>query len=133
MRAGSDVLQSFTFFASDDQLQARGVQTTGAEINEAGMRLVKRVAAEGDALTGGGIARGPSYANGVAKAAVQEEFRKQARIFAEGGLDFLICEACDQHVLTRHVGDYPFTSKHIKVQSRYSHLILKHNCLMPMP
>ena len=92
LRAGSDVLQSFTFFASDDQLQARGVETTGAEINEAGMRLVKRVAAEGDALTGGGLARGPSYANGVAKAAVKEEFRKQARVFAEGGLDFFICE-----------------------------------------
>ena len=41
LRAGSDVLQSFTFFASDDQLRARGVQTTGAEINEAGMRLVR--------------------------------------------------------------------------------------------
>ena len=41
LRAGSDVLQSFTFFASDDQLKARGVQTTGAEINEAGMRLVR--------------------------------------------------------------------------------------------
>ena len=92
LRAGSDVLQSFTFFASDDQLKARGVQTTGAEINEAGMRLVKEVAAEGDALTGGGLARGPSYANGLGKAAVQEEFRKQARVFAEGGLDFFICE-----------------------------------------
>ena len=98
LRAGSDVLQSFTFFASDDQLQARGVKTTGAEINEAGMKLVKKVAEEGDALTGGGIARGPSYMNGVAKAAVQEEFRKQAKVFAEGGLDFLICEA-NKHIL----------------------------------
>ena len=54
--------------------------------------FLREVAAEGDALTGGGLARGPSYANGLGKAAVQEEFRKQARVFAEGGLDFFICE-----------------------------------------
>ena len=46
--------------------------------------------------TGGGIARGPSYKNGVPKALVQEEFRKQAKIFVEGGIDFLICEVCPE-------------------------------------
>ena len=52
LRAGSDVLQSFTFFASDDALEQCGVKTTGAAINDAAVRIVKKVAAEGDALTG---------------------------------------------------------------------------------
>ena len=58
LRAGSDVLQSFTFLqATDELLRSYGIDATGAEINDAGVRLVKQVAAEGDALTGGGIAR----------------------------------------------------------------------------
>ena len=63
MRAGSDVLQSFTFLqATDELLQSYGISITGAEMNDAGVRLVKQVAKEGDALTGGGIARtGPLY------------------------------------------------------------------------
>ena len=116
LRAGSDVLQSFTFLqATDELLRSYGIDATGAEINDAGVRLVKQVAAEGDALTGGGIARtGALYRDasnmkisdisgekltcttfnrkGRDKAKVQQEFRKQAKIFVDGGMDFIICE-----------------------------------------
>ena len=57
LRAGSDVLQSFTFNAVDSKLSERGCKSTGAEINRAGVELVKRVAAEGDALTAGSLSR----------------------------------------------------------------------------
>ena len=58
LRAGSDVLQSFTFLQmTDELLESYGIDVPGAEINDAGVRLVKEVAAEGDAITGGGIAR----------------------------------------------------------------------------
>ena len=58
LRAGSDVLQSFTFLQmTDELLESYGIDIPGAEINDAGVRLVKEVAAEGGALTGGGIAR----------------------------------------------------------------------------
>ena len=66
LRAGSDVLQSFTFLQmTDELLESYGINIPGAEINDAGVRLVKEVAAEGDALTGGGIARtGALYRDG---------------------------------------------------------------------
>merc|ERR1711976_168283 len=65
---------------------------TGSGINKAACDLAKEVAAEGDAVTLGGLCQTPSYLSGKGKAAVQEEFRKQAQVFSENGLDFMLCE-----------------------------------------
>lgn len=96
LRAGADVMQAFTFYASDDKLVNRGNKAgknfTGAEINRRAAELAKQVAAEGDALTLGGICQCPSYLSGAGKAKVQEEFRKQIQVFVDTDLDFLLCE-----------------------------------------
>jgi len=96
LRAGSDVMQAFTFYASEDKLLNRGNEagkSIGVEaINRAASKLAKEVAAEGDALTLGGLSQCPSYLTGLGKANVQEEFRKQVKVFVEEDLDFLLCE-----------------------------------------
>ena len=98
LRAGSDVMQAFTFYASDDKLDNRGNQAgqlySGAAINRRAAELAKKVAEEGGALTLGGICQCPTYLNDVGKEAVQAEFRKQIQQFVEAGLDFLLCEVC---------------------------------------
>lgn len=96
LRAGSDVMQAFTFYASDDKLDNRGNMAgktySGAAINQRAAELAKKVADEGGALTLGGICQCPSYLSGASKEAVQEEFRKQIKVFVDAGLDFLLCE-----------------------------------------
>ena len=64
----------------------------GKNINAAACDLAKEVAAEGGALTLGGVCQTPSYLSGKTKAEVQEEFRKQMDVFVENKLDFVLCE-----------------------------------------
>ena len=96
LRAGADVMQAFTYYASDDKLENRGntagAKYTGRAINLKAADIAKKVAAEGDALTLGGISQCPSYLDKLGKAKVQNEFRKQIHVFVEAGLDFLLCE-----------------------------------------
>ncbi|XP_076333420.1 betaine--homocysteine S-methyltransferase 1-like [Tachypleus tridentatus] len=96
LRAGSDVMQAFTFYASDDKLANRGNEAgtkfTGRDINNAACKLAREVAEEGDCLVAGGLSQTPTYLSGRNKEKVQEEFRKQVAVFTENGVDFLICE-----------------------------------------
>ncbi|KAF0289766.1 Betaine--homocysteine S-methyltransferase 1 [Amphibalanus amphitrite] len=96
LRAGSDVMQTFTFYASDDKLCNRGneagVKFTCRQVNDAACRLAHEVAAEGDALVAGGISQTPSYLSGLGKKATQAEFKKQVDVFVENKVDFLIAE-----------------------------------------
>lgn len=96
LRAGSDVMQAFTFYASDDKLENRGntAQEThsGAKINDAACKIAREVANEGDALVAGGISQTPTYLTTQDKAQVQEVFRKQMKVFVENNVDFMIAE-----------------------------------------
>ncbi|XP_013400476.1 betaine--homocysteine S-methyltransferase 1 [Lingula anatina] len=96
LRAGSDVMQTFTFYASDDKLDNRGNEAaskhSGAKINQAACEIAREVANEGDALVAGGICQTPSYLSGKTKAEVQQEFRKQLDVFIKNDVDFMICE-----------------------------------------
>jgi len=96
LRAGSDVMQAFTYYASEDKLTNRGNEAgkkIGCDaINRAAAALAREVAAEGDALTLGGISQTPSYLAGKGKEAVQAVFKKQIDVFVEEGLDFVLCE-----------------------------------------
>lgn len=96
LRAGADVMQAFTFYASDDKLVNRGNQAgkkfTGRDINLKASEIAKQVAAEGDALTLGGICQCPTYLSGAGKEKVQAEFEKQIQVFVDTDLDFLLCE-----------------------------------------
>jgi betaine-homocysteine S-methyltransferase len=92
-RAGSDVVQAFSFYASEDKLDNRGnlMGTTHSveKINKEAANLALK-AAENDALTAGGISQSPSYLNNEGKDKVKNEFKKQLKQFRD--LDFFICE-----------------------------------------
>ncbi|KAF6031420.1 BHMT [Bugula neritina] len=96
LRAGSTVMQAFTFYASDDKLANRGNEAsqklTCAAINEAACELAREVADEGDALVAGGISQTPTYLSGGSKEEVQAQYKQQLDQFVKCGVDFLICE-----------------------------------------
>ncbi|XP_064607668.1 betaine--homocysteine S-methyltransferase 1-like [Liolophura sinensis] len=96
LRAGADVMQAFTFYASDDKLENRGntamEKYSGNSINDAACKLARTVADEGGALVAGGVSQTPTYLSGASKADVQAIFRKQLDVFIKNDVDFLICE-----------------------------------------
>src|ERR671912_380182 len=55
LRAGVDVLQTMTFYASDDKLATVGLEGTVDEINSTAVKVAREVAAQGDALVAGNL------------------------------------------------------------------------------
>src|SRR5207253_10643285 len=53
LRAGVDVLQTMTFYASDDKLATVGLDGKVDELNRAAVKLARAVASDGDALVAG--------------------------------------------------------------------------------
>ncbi|XP_031558118.1 betaine--homocysteine S-methyltransferase 1-like [Actinia tenebrosa] len=96
LRAGADVMQTFTFYASEDKLENRGnkaAKTHGVSaINEAACDIAREVADEGDCLVAGGVCQTPTYLSGKGKEACQVEFKKQLEVFMKKNVDFLIAE-----------------------------------------
>jgi len=95
-RAGSDVMQTFTFYASEDKLDNRGNYASKSygvkELNRAACKLAQEVADEFDALVCGGVCQTPTYLSGLGKVRTQDEFRKQMEVFVEQDVDFLLAE-----------------------------------------
>lgn len=95
LRSGSDIMQAFTFYASEDKLANRGneaVKLTCSGINDQSCKIAREVAEEGDALVAGGISQTPTYLSGAGKEACQKEFKKQLDEFVKNKVDFIICE-----------------------------------------
>jgi len=100
LRCGAEVMQAFTYYASEDKLTNRGQRLLDKdgkpigvkEVNRAATSIAKEVAAEGGALTLGSLSQTPSYLAGKGKAVVQAEFAKQVSVFVEAELDFLLAE-----------------------------------------
>jgi len=94
LRAGANVMQTFTFYASDDKLENRGnaPRFTGKQINEAACDLAREVAEEGDGLVAGGVSQTPSYLSCKSEDEVKAIFKKQMDVFMEKKVDFLIAE-----------------------------------------
>ncbi|XP_026212471.1 LOW QUALITY PROTEIN: betaine--homocysteine S-methyltransferase 1 [Anabas testudineus] len=94
LRAGSTVMQTFTFYASDDKLENRGhtQRFTGRQINEAACDLAREVANEGDALVAGGVSQTPAYLSCKSEDEVKATFKKQIDVFVQKKVDFLIAE-----------------------------------------
>jgi betaine-homocysteine S-methyltransferase len=55
LRAGVDVLQTMTFYASDDKLATVGMKDKVDEINRNAVQIARNVASEGDALVAGNL------------------------------------------------------------------------------
>ncbi|RMX36655.1 hypothetical protein pdam_00015005 [Pocillopora damicornis] len=70
LRAGADVMQTFTFYASKDKLENRSHSAgqIGYEaINQSACVLARDVASKGDALVAGNISQVPDYLSGPGK------------------------------------------------------------------
>jgi len=55
LRAGAEVLQTMTFYASDDKLATVGMQGKVDDINRTAVQVARQVAGEGDALVAGNL------------------------------------------------------------------------------
>jgi betaine-homocysteine S-methyltransferase len=64
LRAGAEVLQTMTFYASDDKLATVGLAGKVDEINRNAVRIAREVAAEGDALVAGNLSLTWAYEPG---------------------------------------------------------------------
>ncbi len=93
LRAGSQVLQALTFFATREKLTRAGYGAQTEAINEAAVRIAREVAGD-RALVAGSVSRtqlfereGPSAAGHV-----RDLFTEQVRLLQSAGVDFLILE-----------------------------------------
>jgi len=95
-RAGSDVMQTFTFYASEDKLANRGNYSAEAygvsELNEQACFLAREVGDKYGALVAGGICQTPDYLSGKGEQATKDQFRKQLDMFKKNNVDFMIAE-----------------------------------------
>jgi betaine-homocysteine S-methyltransferase len=94
LRAGAEVLQTLTFYASEDKLATVGLSGQVEAINRAAVRIARQVAAEGDALVAGNLSLTWAYDGQDAASAdrVRELFDRQLGPMAEEGVDFVIAE-----------------------------------------
>ncbi|KAJ8263091.1 hypothetical protein COCON_G00155480 [Conger conger] len=99
LRAGADVMQTFTFYCSDDKLGISGRvgSISGQQINEAACDLAREVANEGGTLVAGAISQTPCYTDSTSEGKVKEIFKKQLDVFMQKDIDFFIAEFF-QHV-----------------------------------
>jgi betaine-homocysteine S-methyltransferase len=93
LRAGSEVLQTCTFYASEEKLRTAGYAGQAEQINRAAVRVARDVAGE-DALVAGNLSLTWQYEPDSASAAsrVLDLFRRQVSLQMEEGVDFFIAE-----------------------------------------
>jgi betaine-homocysteine S-methyltransferase len=94
LRAGAEVLQTLTFYASEDKLGTVGLQGKTDEINRAAVQIARYVAEEKDVLVAGNLSltwmydpKDPSSADHV-----RELFDRQLEVQMDIGIDFVIGE-----------------------------------------
>ena len=95
LRAGVDVLQTMTFYASEDKLATVGMQGKVDEINRTAVQIARAVASEGDALVAGNLSLTWAYdpADAASSDHVRALFDRQLEYQLEAGPpDFWIGE-----------------------------------------
>jgi betaine-homocysteine S-methyltransferase len=95
LRGGAEVLQTMTFYASDDKLATVGLAGMVDEINRNAVRIAREVAAEGDALVAGNLSLTWAYEPSSASSAdhVRSLFDRQLQDQLDAGPpDFWIGE-----------------------------------------
>jgi betaine-homocysteine S-methyltransferase len=102
--AGAEVMQTLTFYASEDKLATVGLAGKVAEINRAAVRIARQVAAEGDSgkgragndsvLVAGTLSLTWAYNpnDPASPDRVRKLFDDQLDVMAEEGVDFIIAE-----------------------------------------
>ncbi len=96
VRAGVDVLQTLTFYASEDKLATVGLEGRVDEMNRAATRIAREVAeeAERDILVAGNLCVTWAYdpEDPTSRRRVRELFDRQLAAMGEEGIDFVIAE-----------------------------------------
>jgi betaine-homocysteine S-methyltransferase len=95
LRGGADVLQTMTFYASDDKLATVGLEGKVDDINRTAVQVARQVAAEGDALVAGNLCLTWAYdpADPTSSDHVRALFDRQLQDQIDaGGVDFWIGE-----------------------------------------
>jgi len=92
-RAGAQVLQALTFYASEDKLLASGHAHEVEDINRAAVKVAKKAAGD-DALVAGGITLTPTFKadDPDSHRRVREIFDQQVVLQKEEGVEFIIGE-----------------------------------------
>ncbi len=94
LHAGAEVMQTLTFYASEDKLATVGLDGKVEEINRAAVRIARQVAAEGDALVAGNLSLTWAYEpqDPSSPDRVRRLFDDQLAVMADERVDFIIAE-----------------------------------------
>jgi betaine-homocysteine S-methyltransferase len=96
VRAGVDVLQTLTFYASEDKLATVGLEDRVDDMNRAATRIAREVAAEADrdVMVAGNLSVTWAYDpdDPSSHRHVREMFDRQLAVMTEEGVDFVIAE-----------------------------------------
>lgn len=94
VRAGVDVIQTLTFYASEDKLATVGLGGRVDDMNRAATRIAREVAAEGDVLVAGNLSCAWVYEpdDPATHHRTRELFDRQLAVMTEEGIDFVIAE-----------------------------------------
>uniref|UniRef100_A0A8D2ABK0 Betaine--homocysteine S-methyltransferase 2 n=1 Tax=Sus scrofa TaxID=9823 RepID=A0A8D2ABK0_PIG len=87
LRAGSNVMQTFTFSANEDNMESQW-----EAVNAAACDLAQEVAGKGDALVAGGLCQTSLYKHHKDEDRIKKLFRLQLEVFVRKNVDFLIAE-----------------------------------------
>jgi betaine-homocysteine S-methyltransferase len=94
--AGVDVIQTLTFYASEDKLATVGLEGRTDEMNRAAVRIARGVADEagGDVLVAGNLSETWAYdpEDPASHRRVREMFDRQLAVMTAEGVDFVIAE-----------------------------------------
>ena len=93
LRAGAEVLQALTFYASKDKLGTAGYAEQVEAINRSAVRIAKEVAGD-EALVAGTLCLTWTYDpdDRFSRDKVRRQFDEQIAVQAAEGVDFFICE-----------------------------------------
>ena len=94
LRAGSDVMLAFTYYAHREKLRLIGKEGALEELNRTAIRLARTVAAEGGALVAGNVSNSNIYVDGEPESArtVRAMFDEQVGWAVDEGVDFIVAE-----------------------------------------
>lgn len=101
LRAGSDVMLAFTYYAHREKLRLIGKEDALEEMNRAALRLARAVAREGGALVADNVSNSNIYVEGDAESTrtVRAMFDEQVGWAVDEGVDFIVAETIG------HVGE----------------------------
>jgi betaine-homocysteine S-methyltransferase len=94
VRAGAEVIQTLTFYASEDKLATVGLEGRVEDMNRAAVRAAREVASEGEVLVAGNLSETWGYnpEDPASPRHVREMFDRQLAVMTEEGVDFIIAE-----------------------------------------